>query len=149
MASSGSSSTRLVPIAASRIYIQHIMNIYLKVISYGQPYFLGARVPLPTNLNLQQWDRIAITHGDKQVVQCMRFGFPVGYTSLVPTHTQGNHPLVNNHPKHLEAYIMKEINLGAILGPFPAPSFYPSCQINPLFTWAKKDSMARDGRVIM
>ena len=71
----------------------------------------------------------------------------MGYTGPIHTSTLGNHPLANSHDAHLAVYITKGIKHGAMLGPFPAPPFYPWCQTKPLLTRPKKDF--RDRRMIM
>ena len=102
--------------------------------SHGLPNIISTRDQLPSNLSLQEWDRIAIPPDDKQVVQMLKFGFPVGYTGPMPNTTLVNHPLASNHASHLIVYMTKELKHGAMLGPFSALPFYPWCQTNTLLT---------------
>ena len=124
-----------------------MLRIYSQVVACGAPNFISAMVPLPTNLDIGQWQFITVSPQDKVVVELLQYGFPAGYCGPIPTPTLRNHPSARNHPSHLAAYIGKELAHGAMLGPSSVPPFYPWCQTNPLLTRPKKDSM--DRKVIM
>ena len=64
-----------------------------------------------------------------------------------PTPTFHNNYSAVTHKADVAAYILKELEEGAMLGPFDFPPFYPSTQTNPLLTRPKRDSHLR--RVIM
>ena len=78
------SSTRLMLRAASAEYTRLMLQIYTQVVSCGLQNFLCARVQLPTNLNIQQWEQISVTPEGKQVVQLLQFGFPEGTLAQYP-----------------------------------------------------------------
>ena len=136
-----------MPWAGGSVYTAHLQDIYYEVIANGAPNFIGARVPLPTNLHICQWNLIAVTPEDKVVVEFLQYVFPAGFCGPIPTPTLGYHPSATNHPSHLDSYINNELKHWAMLGPFSAPPFYPWCQTNPLLKRPKKDS--RDRKVIM
>ena len=62
-----------------------------------------------------------MTPEDTLVVQFLKCGLPMGYGSPIPTHTIGNHSSATQCSKDLRAYITKEVEHGAMLGPFSAP----------------------------
>ena len=70
----------------------------------------------------------------------LKFGFPDGYESLVPTPATDNHPSALNHTSDVVSYIAMEVKDGAMLGPFEQTPFTPLCQVNALLRRPKKDS---------
>ena len=117
-----------------------LLDVHAVVTSYDQPNFLGTRLPVPTNLNLQQWQQICVTPDDHLTLQFLQFGFPAGYEGPVPTPTFHNHPSAVHHNTDVAAYILIELGEGAMLGSFDQPPFTPWTQTNPLLTRPKKDS---------
>ena len=79
----------------------HLQDIYCRVTEKGAPNFRGARVPLTTNLHINQCNIIAATPEDKVVVEFLQYGFPAGYCSAIPTNTVGNHSSATNHILHM------------------------------------------------
>ena len=59
---------------------------YQKVASAGLPNFMGAMGPVPTNLHISEWRRVAITGKQHQVVAFLKFGFPTGFEGADPSH---------------------------------------------------------------
>ena len=117
-----------------------LLTVYVVVTSYHQANLLGARIPVPTNLNLQQLEKICVTPEDHLTLQYLQFGFPVGYDGPVPTPTCHNHPSAVHHSTDVAVYIFKVLGEGAMLGPFDQLPFTPWTQTNPLLTRPKKDS---------
>ena len=144
-------NTRTGPVrlarVASQYYMQHMLDIYTKVVSHGVPNFMDARIELPSNFNCTQWESIVVTPDDNLVIKFLKFGFPASYTGHIPIHTDGNHPSANLHSTHVTGYIRQEFQQCTMLGPFHAPPIYPWCQTNPLLTMPQKDSHLR--QVIM
>ena len=134
-----SSSTSFLLRAANAGYTLSC-SAYIPVVSHGLPHFMGTRIQFPSNFDFQQWDRIAVTPEDKLVIQFLTYGFLMGYSSPIPTSTMGNHPSAIQNSNDLTAYITKELQHGAMLGPFSALPFYPWCQTNQLLTRPKRDS---------
>ena len=96
-------------------------HIYTHVFERVVPNFLGAKVPLPTNLHIKQWEDLVVTPEDQQVVEMLTCGYPTGYTGPIPTPTLGNYLSTNNHASHVEAYISKETAEDAMLARFHSP----------------------------
>ena len=124
-----------------------LLGVHVVVTSYNQPNFRGPRIPVPTILNLPEWEKICVTPEDHLTFQYLQFGFPTGYERPVSTPTFHNHPSAAHHSTDVEAYILKELGEGAMMGPFDQPPFTPWTQTNPLFTRPKRDSHLR--RIIM
>ena len=124
-----------------------MLDIYRVVIACGQPNFRGARLPLPSNFDFHQLAAIPHTPANQQVLQYLRYGFPVGFQGPIPTPSFGNHSSSVNHPRDVKVYIATELAEGAMLGPFSQPPFTHWCQTNPLLTHPKSNSS--DRRVIM
>ena len=112
------------------------------------PNRLGARITIPTALNLANWDKALVGYHDKDLCDYLRFGWPVGYTlPNPPTPVSKNHSSATDHPSALNDYVKKELRLGGLLGPFSAPPFKPWFQVSPVMTAPKRDTLSR--RIIL
>ena len=83
--------------------------------STGLPNAMSARVPVPTKLDLDAWDRnLKYIGGRPQVMDFLRYGFPLGYVGPV-SDTAGvdNHPSALDYPVQVQDFIDKEIKRGA------------------------------------
>ena len=49
-----------------------MLDIYSQVVASGAPNFVGATVPLLTNLHIGQWQLIAVNPQDKEVVEFLQ-----------------------------------------------------------------------------
>jgi hypothetical protein len=83
-------------------------DIYKSVTLWSCPNFLGARIPLPTNLNLHVWENETRDYFDAEVVQFLRFGWPVSYRGPVPTLNRDNHASANNFHEHVKNLLTKK-----------------------------------------
>ena len=122
--------------------------IYSTINATGLPNHLGARLELKSGLNLEVWDELLDGYHDNKLCDCLRYGFPVGYTlDAPPTPVHKNHTSALDYPDHVRRFITQELSLGGLLGPFTAPPFTPWTHTAPIMTRPKKQSMAR--RVIL
>ena len=125
-----------------------LLNIYTAVRKTCLPNYLSARIPIPSNINCDAWDHLLQGYHDAEIADFLRYGWPGGYTAPVPPSTSStNHPSAVKFPDDVSRFLSKEVSLGAMLGPFPAPPFSSWSQVSPLMTVEKKDSAAR--RVII
>ena len=110
--------------------------------SSGLPNYIGARQPVPHNINIQAWRQGSHLFSDPSLTEMLEFGFPIGYIAPhSPAPYTGNHRSATQHPKDVTAYISKELHPSAIIGPFTIHPFdWP--RSNPLMTRPKKDSAA-------
>ena len=133
------------PHATSAMDATGLTYIYEAVRSTGLPNILGARIPIPTDLKLENWDRYAPCMGQyANVVDFVRYGFPLGYLGPVSdTVDTPNHPSATSFPAQIEAFITKEKEIGGLVGPFKDPPFQDWCHIAPLMTRPKRDTEDR------
>ena len=80
----------------------------------GLPNVLGARIRVPTNLNLKAWDPLAITPQQCQVVEFLTFGFPARFERPVPTPSVANYTSARAHPQDISHYSITDIGHGAM-----------------------------------
>ena len=69
-----------------------MLALFTCVVSYGDHNFCGARIPIPTNLNLPQWAELCYTDDDFRTFSFLTYGFPAGYTSPIPTPSKNESP---------------------------------------------------------
>ena len=123
-------------------------RIYDVVKDTALPNFLQAKQPITSGLNICNWKLLLVDYPDQDLLDFLEFGWPVDYVaSYPPTPTLINHEKSPLYLEHVKLYIEKEVSLGALLGPFDNPPFYPWFQVSPIMTRPKKDSDAR--RVIL
>ena len=109
--------------------------------------YLEAWLQLPSNLHFSEWEALACMDKDTKPINFLKYGFFVGYEGLVPTPADHNHASAMHYPRDVAAYVLTELEEGAMLGPFEVASFFPWCKVNALLTRPKRDSHVR--RVIM
>ena len=81
--------------------------------------FLGAQIPVVSNLNIDKWKFHLRDYWDKQLLDLLEFGFPLDFNkSTVLTSTEENHASAKQFSSHVETYIQERIKHGAMLGPF-------------------------------
>ena len=108
----------------------------------GVPNFAGARLSLPTSLNISAWQRRLINYQDNIICNFLEFGWPVGYTKqTLPVTQVRNHNSALQFPDAVMDYINTEIALEALMGPFDTPPFSPVT--SPLQTVPKKGTSKR------
>ena len=119
--------------------------IYDLVRNTGLPNCMGARSPLTSRLNVQAWESYATdTSEDAQLIDFVRFGFPLGYLGPVSDTTfTPNHESAVNFPDHVDRFLREEMACGAFVGPFKAPPFSGWCHTSPLMTRPKGDTNKR------
>ena len=125
------------------------IRIHNEVINKGYLNRWGARIPVDSHWNLKAMARLLETYEDKEVVEWLTYGWPIGRlpTAQEPQMTPKNHKGATDHPEVLTKYIAKEAKYGAIMGPYENIPFNNKVGISPLSTRAKKTSL--DRRVIL
>ena len=115
--------------------------MYRAVSNARAPNYRGARLSVPHNLNIPAWRERSHLFSDPSLIEMLEFGFPIGYTaSLPPAPYSRNHPSPTQHPSVVTAYINKELEHAAIIGPVQSHPFQWS---NPMMTRPNKDSSVR------
>ena len=112
----------------------------------GVPNFLNARIPVATQLNPDSWAKHLTSYWDQQLVDLIRFGFPLDFDrNFKLLSSCQNHASAIEHVEHVDAYIADELKYGAMYGPFYHLPF--PVHVSPLMTREKQDSTKR--RTIM
>lgn len=123
-------------------------SIYDQVKNMGVPNYMGARIPIPSGLNIPAWRTVLSEYPDNKICEYLEYGWPINYTAtFLPQPTPTNHQSALEFPDHVQEFLDTECRLGAMLGPFDSPPYTPWFQISPMMTRPKKDSHKR--RVIV
>ena len=118
--------------------------IYTAVRNSNIPNYLGARLPVPSQINCDAWDQALVGYHDSQIALFLRYGWPGSYTApLPPKSTTVNHPSALAYMSEVDRFLEKEVRLGAMLGPFDSPPFVEWNQTSPLMSVEKRDSDRR------
>ena len=109
----------------------------------GQMNFLGCRIPVASQFNLQAWQEMLEGYWDTQLIQLLAFGFPLDYNrNFSLSSDRNNHASAVQFPDHVDAYLKDEIAHGAILGPFTKNPI-EKCHYSPFLTREKSGSDKR------
>ena len=120
-----------------------------RVIKTGVPNRWGLRIPLSTNWNIELLDSLLKDYHDWEIVEWLKFGFPISYDRFRPDPVPNNvnHKGAECFPSVIDEYVEKELREGSTMGPFMIPPFLSRNGISPLSTREKRGSS--DRRVIM
>ena len=72
-------------------YTAVMTNIYNKVSELSLPNYIGAGIQLPSNLRFPEWEALAHTLEDNNLISFLKHGFSMGYDCPVPTTATHNH----------------------------------------------------------
>ena len=89
-----------------------------------------------------------MNYHDTSLVDFLASEWPLDFTSSnIPTLTLVNHAKDWESQIQIMKFIYTELSHSVFLGPFPAPSYHPWCQVSPIMTRPKKNTM--DLRVVV
>ena len=126
--------------------IPSIIEAHTIVRNSGKPNFMGARIPLASQFNINAWKFYLVQYWDNQIVDLLQYGFPLDFDrSGLLESTYINHSSALKFPDHVQKYIETEKKYGAILGPFDEFPF--QCHVSPFLTRHKPNS--NNKRVIL
>ena len=126
--------------------IPSIVEAHTIVRNSGKPNFMGARIPLASQLNINAWKFYLAQYWDNQIVALLQYGFPLDFDrSGLLQSAYLNHSSALKFPDHVQKYIETEKKYGVILGPFDEFPF--QCHVSPFLTRHKPYSNNR--RVIL
>lgn len=118
--------------------------VYSKVKAHNLPNYLGARITIPSQMNIKNWQHLLQGYQDAGICKFLQYGWPIGYTSeSLPTPTAINHKSAIDYAEQVQSFIDNEIRLGAMLGPFTNPPFKQWFQTSPLMSRPKKEGEKR------
>ena len=114
----------------------------------GVPNFAKAKIQVNTSWNFKKLEEWLQLYEDKELINYLRYGWPLNAINT----TEDNSVLVNQkgareNPEDIRRFLKKELEEGAIIGPFKKNPFGKVARFSPLDTRPKKDST--DKRVIL
>lgn len=134
--------------------IQNKLKIHKMVQDSGKYNYEGCQIKVNEKINVDFMRTMLKNYNDIQVCDFLEFGFPIGFngsSDTLPSKDQlwkyKNHKGATEFSQHINNYIQKESQHGAILGPFKSNPFQDNLIVSPLNSVPKKDSTER--RVIM
>lgn len=132
------------PTQATEHHYPQFSTLYKSIKEYNLPNFLGARIPLKSGLNIDNWYKYLEDYHDPLLCEFLSFGWPLGYNkSVPPSTTTDNHPSALFHLQAVKDFVKTELEYDALIGPFQQPPFDPWFRTSPLMTRAKKGSTER------
>ena len=129
-------------------FITNMLNIYQAVRASGKANHLHARISLSRGLNIPAWRHLTEHYHDKQLVDMLEFGFPLGYVGPIPTPCYENHMSARCYPDHVQMYLDTETHNHAMMGPFTQLPF-TWAQVSPLMSRPKKGTTPGARRIIV
>ena len=116
-----------------------IITAHNIVTETGLPNFLGACIPIASQLHPQRWRYCLANFWDKQLPDLIEFGFPLDFCrGGTLQSTDKNHLSALQNTTYVEQYIMEELSYGAIHGPYQEKPF--PMHISPLMVRDKLNS---------
>ena len=101
----------------------------------GQYNMELCRIKVNHRINFELLETLLTNYHDKQIIDLLKFSFPIERDMNVPLELGGiNHKGATEFPEHVDAYIQKEITLGATIGPFENIPFSGPVAISPIST---------------
>ena len=123
------------------------IKIHNLVKQSGVYNFLGCRIPVQTQLNVEEWSRQLKGYWDTQLIDLITYGFPLDFNRNSPLRwEERNHKSALDFPRDVETYLQEEIQHGAIMGPYSAHPIDKS-HFSPFMT--REKSNATNRRVII
>ena len=131
--------------------LTELQDFYIKahsvVKSTGVPNYVQAKIEVPSALNISECESNLVDYEDKNLVQFLKYGFPLGYASSnLPVSKPKNHSGALEFPVVIDEYLESEIGCKNVLGPFQSNPLSETVFVSPLNSVEKKDS--RDRRII-
>ena len=111
----------------------------------GYPNAWGARIPVESNWNIQLFDSLLHNYHDREVITWLKYGWPISRPPNIPdpVPVYENHASAVMHPDSIHKYLQKEMERGAICGPFKEVPFNSKVGVSPLSMRPKRDSQER------
>ncbi len=100
-------------------FAEEMVRIHEKVKKSQVPNCKVMRIPIFSKINVEFLEMKLRNYGDKEIVDLMRFGAPIGLIrETLGVNLHVNHMSAKLYPKDIDNYIEKEIGYQAVLGPF-------------------------------
>ena len=123
------------------------VSLHKLVKDSGTYNFLGCRIPIKSQLHVEEWERELQDYWDVQLCEFLKFGFPLDFNRNSKLRWENkNHNSAIQFPGDVDAYLQEELKYQAIVGPFNQ-SPIPNCHFSPFMTREKANAAHR--RVII
>ena len=78
----------------------------------NKPNYLGARLKVDSQLNLDEWKKELVGYWDTQLIVLLYFGFPLDFNRGSPLEWEGSkHKSATEYPGDIDAYLLKNYSL--------------------------------------
>ena len=123
---------------------QWLQKIHKQVNTYGVPNYKGARIRVPSTLNVKAWRQLVENYDYKILAEYIEFGFPmnIDYNKFTPNTQIINHKSASCRPDGVDKYFQTETSKQAMLGPFDEQPF-ETMHFSPLMARDKPDGGVR------
>ena len=109
----------------------------------GKYNFEEKLVKIPSNFNFEYLHRELKDYCDKEVIDLMQYGFPVGHNGKTGSREiPKNHKGAELYPEQMRNILQKEVDFKSVLGPFTYPPFEDACY-SPLNSVPKRGNQRR------
>ena len=123
------------------------IKIHNLVKQSGVYNFWGCRIPIHTQLNVDEWSRQLSGYWDTQLIDLITYGFPLDFNRKSNLKWEDkNHKSALDYPMDVDTYLHEEIQHGAIMGPYSVHPIAKS-HFSPFIT--REKSNASNRRVII
>ena len=134
---------------ASHLKVDNPVELHKLIKASGTYNFLGCRVPVKSQLHVEQWERELKDYWDVQLCDFLKFGFPLDFNRNSKLRWEDkNHNSAIQFPDDVDAYLQEELKYQAIMGPFKQ-SPIPNCHFSPFMTREKANAAHRRVRPLM
>ena len=139
--------TKSLPRGQHNLSASHSISAVIRLIicrKHTRPNAFGARIVVPSRLNLPAWQAGLINYHDPDVAVFLAHGWPVNYcSSSDPELSDSNHSSAVNFAQIVDSFIETELSHEATAGPFKHDPFPSRLQTSPLQTVDKDQTKRR------
>ena len=121
-----------------------VQKLHAQVKKFGLPNYKGARIPVPSGLNIPAWWQVLKNYDISKLFQYLQFGFPLGvdYSLFEFKSFTKNHSSAVKNPMAVEKYFNTEVSKKAMFGPYHLNPF-EKMHFSPLMARPKPDGGTR------
>ena len=129
------------------VKVEDIVNANEIIRKSGKPNAFCARIPIFTTVNLDYLHNSLIDYEDTELIEFLKFGWPVNFEGEPLNHIPKNHASATNNPGHIVTFLRKAEALQSVIGPFRESTFSAGFMSSPLASVDKSNST--DRRIIL
>ncbi len=111
-----------------------VLNQCRQVMSTGEYNIFGLQSPIHTHFDLEEWAAALSQYDDKEILTFLIYGWPVNRARALPDPVcaQVNHICEPVGASPVDNYLAKEVDKGAMIGPFQEVPFQTRVGISPM-----------------